>query len=124
MSDAREHEKSTTVSDWLQRVRLWFRYHAMAYVAGNGLLILLNAATSDRWWAFWPFFFWSLFFACHFFLVKSMRADDDWAENRAMRLRSKSYDVDHIRAIERSYTTGTMPGQHDLNIKPDDETNP
>ena len=124
MSDAEEPEKNTTVSILLQRVQVWFRYHAIAYVAGIGLLFFLNAMTSDRWWAFWPFFFGSLLLACHFFLVKSMRADAGWAENRAMRLRSKSYDVDHIRAIERSYTTGTMPGQHDLNIKPDDETNP
>ena len=124
MSDAEEPEKNTTVSILLQRVQVWFRYHAIAYVAGNGLLFFINAMFSDHWWSFWPFFFWSLLFACHFFLVKSMGADDDWAENRAMRLRGKSYDVGHIREIERSYNTGTMPGRHDLNIKPDDESNP
>jgi len=93
----------------------WLRYHVLGYLAGNGLLYLINKATSETWWAFWPLFAWSLLLACHFFLVRSVRPDDAWAQDRALRLRAKSYDIDHIRAIEHSFHTGTMPGRHDLN---------
>lgn len=97
----------------------WFRYHVVAYLAGNGLLYLINRATSESWWAFWPLFAWSILLACHFFFIRSVRADDTWAEERAARLRAKSYDIDHIRAIERSFRSGTMPGRHDLNLPPE-----
>lgn len=93
----------------------WFRYHVVIYLVGNGLLYLANRATSEAWWAFWPLFFWSLLLACHFFLIRSVRADNAWAQERALRLRAKSYDIDHIRAIEQSFRSGTMPGRHDLN---------
>ena len=105
-------------------VNRWFRYHVVAYLAGNALLYGLNKLTSDYIWSFWPFFFWSLLLACHFFLVRSIRADDRWAEERALQLRAKSYDVDHIRSIERSYRDGTMPGRHDLNLPPEEQETP
>lgn len=93
----------------------WFRYHVLVYLLGNGTLWLINEFTSERWWAFWPLFFWSLFLALHFFLIRSIHADDNWAQRRALALRAKSYDVDHIRAIVHSYRDHTMPGRHDLN---------
>lgn len=105
----------------------WFRYHVVAYLVGNGLLSVVNKLTAEHWWAFWPLFFWSLLLACHFFLIRSIHADDTWASERALRLRAKSYDVDHIRSIERSYQDGSMPGRHDLNAPPaagDDASKP
>lgn len=97
----------------------WFRYHVVAYLLGNGLLWAANRLTSEVWWAFWPLFFWSLLLAFHFFLIRSFRADDAWADERAERLRGRAYDSDHIRRIEHSYRDHTMPGAHDLN--PPDE---
>ena len=77
-------------------------------------------AIGEGWWSFWPMFAWSLIFAFHFFLVRAMRADDGWADDRAMRLRSKSYDIDHILRIEESFKAGTMPGRHDLDLPGED----
>ncbi len=98
----------------LDRVREWFRYHAFAFAGGIGLLLVANLAIEGGWWSFWPMFAWSLVFAFHFFLVRALRADDAWADDRAMRLRSKSYDIDHIQRIEASFKAGTMPGWRDL----------
>lgn len=107
-----------TDDGWAERFFLlanrWFRYHVVLYLVGNGILYLINRATSEAWWAFWPLFAWSVLLACHFFFIRSVRADDAWAQARSLRLRAKSYDIDHILSIEQSYRTGTMPGRHDL----------
>ena len=119
MTTARQDKIEDARDDRAERFFLlanqWFRYHVFGYVLGNGLLYLINKATSEAWWAFWPLFAWSLLLACHYFLIRSVRADNAWAQDRALRLRAKSYDIDHIRAIEHSFQTRTMPGRHDLN---------
>ena len=63
----------------------------------------------------------TILLACHFFLVKSLDPDNRWIEERGMWVKAKSYDIDHMRAIEQSYKTGTMPGSHSTDHGSDDE---
>jgi len=107
-------ENGSSTQIWLDRIRGSFRRHALLFMAGVGVLFLANMLVGNGWWSFWPVFFWSLVFACHFFFYRAMHTDDDWADDRAMRLKSKSYDIDHIQRIEASFKSGTMPGRHDL----------
>jgi fatty acid desaturase len=109
-------KNASSMHSTLARFREWFRYHAFVFAGGIALLFVANLAIGGGWWSFWPMFSWSLVFAFHFFLVRAMRADDAWADDRAMRLRSKSYDIDHIQKIEESFKSGAMPGRHDLNL--------
>ncbi len=95
--------------------RRWWRPHFRGYVALNIALSVINWLVSDYWWGFWPFFATSILAALHFFLVKSLDPDKRWIEERGNWILSKSYDIDHVRRIEESYRTGTMPGRHDLN---------
>ncbi|MDP6708249.1 MAG: 2TM domain-containing protein [Alphaproteobacteria bacterium] len=112
MDMTEENDSSTQV--WMDRIRGSFRRHKLVYMGGVSVLIIANMLIGDGWWSFWPMFLWSLVFACHFFFYRALRADEDWADGRAMQLRSKSYDIDHIQRIEASFKSGTMPGRHDL----------
>lgn len=103
-----------------QARHLW-RPHLYAYLALNGGLALINWLVSDYWWSFWPMFATTILLACHFFLVKSLDPDHSWIEERGMWVKAKSYDIDHMRAIEQSYKTGTMPGSHSTDHGSDDE---
>ncbi len=92
--------------------RLWWRPHLYLFLVLNGALSLINWAVSDYWWGFWPLFITLIPLACHYFLVKSLDPDLRWIEQRGMWIKSKSYDIDHMRKIEESYRTGNMPGRH------------
>lgn len=53
---------------------------------------------------FWPLGVWFLVLAGHFFFYRSFQADEDWADDRADRLRRHSYDFQHIREIYKEPT--------------------
>ena len=111
-------DETETIAPLPSRLQRSLRYHLGIFVVGVATFGLADFFMTGMQWAFWPIFFWSLALAFHYFLAKSLNVDDGWAESRAMRLRYKAYDIDHIRRIERSYQAGEMPGQHDLDQGP------
>ena len=46
-----------------------FYVHAGIYLIVNAGLIAINAATSSRWWAYWPLLGWGLLLAGHWIAV-------------------------------------------------------
>lgn len=46
-----------------------FYVHAAIYVLVIALLVAINAATSSRWWAYWPAIGWGVLLAGHWFAV-------------------------------------------------------
>lgn len=46
-----------------------FYVHAGIYLIVNIGLVIINAATSTRWWAHWPVLGWGVFLVGHWFAV-------------------------------------------------------
>jgi hypothetical protein len=119
MSDATD----SPVDPAKQRIRArGLRIHILVYVLANGGLIALDLLTpGERWfywplmapgerWFYWPLMAWGAVLGGHYFFVKSVSAEEEWADQRAMRLHDKSYDVGHIDAIVDGYNKGERLG--------------
>jgi len=83
------------------------RRHLVAYLAVNGILILINLATPGGWWFPWPIFLWGIALAAHWLYVRSVYVDDGWADRRTEDLRLQAYDRGHIEDIAKRYQAGT-----------------
>ena len=81
-----------------------FRLHAALFLFGNAALSIGNWLGGGHWWAFWPLAGWGLVLGVHFLIYKARRVSDQWAEERAADVRSKSYDESHIDSIQTRYT--------------------
>lgn len=77
-----------------------FRRHFVAYLVVNLALTAANIVGGAPWWAFWPLAVWSLPLLVHYLFYKSSTIDDAWVDERIEDLRSKSYDLSHINAIQ------------------------
>lgn len=78
-------------------------WHRIVLIVAIAVLFLINWLSTGSGWFFWTCLIWGVLFAVHYFLVKSINVDEDWADDRAFDLREKSYDLRHIRDIRRSY---------------------
>jgi hypothetical protein len=54
---------------------------------------------------------WGAVLGVHYLFVRSLSADEEWADRRAMRLHDQSYDVRHVDAIVEGYNKGERLGQ-------------
>ena len=84
----------------------WLRRHALAYGAGNALLLVIDLVSGGEMWIFWPLFGWGIVLGFHYLYVRATGVDDSWVQRRTDDLRYKSYDLQHIRDIEESYEKG------------------
>jgi hypothetical protein len=60
---------------------------------------------------------WSVAFAGHYFFVRALDSSDSWADDRALDLKVKSYDVRHIQEIEQSASEGKWPGKRGPEVR-------
>ena len=97
---------------WQLQIIKWYPRHRIAYVVVIGGLTILNMLEGAPWWAFWPMFIWGIPFLVHLLFAKCLETDDEWVEERAMGLRSKSYDFGHIRDLE------SRIGERDFSVEP------
>jgi 2TM domain-containing protein len=84
-----------------------FRIHAVAFVAGVIGLATADYLISKSWWSLWPIVLWSVAFAAHYFFRKARSVDENWAQERAADLHSKSYDASHMDSIAKRYDEKT-----------------
>jgi hypothetical protein len=98
-------------------------WHRSVLIVGLAALLLLTWLITASGWLFWVCLSWGMIFAIHYFLVKSINVDEDWADDRAYDLREKSYDLRHIRDIRRSYIKprSSKPDADQSNSSPDSE---
>lgn len=92
-------EPSTQINRRNRQLRLHFVCFASVVIA----LAVIDIGFSEARWFHWPAMAWAVVFSIHFLYCKSHSVDDEWAEERASRLRINSYDLGHIREIEDSY---------------------
>jgi hypothetical protein len=93
-----------------QRLTRAYRWHALAFLALNGSLGLINALLGGYWWSFWPLFITGLALAVHYCLYKAVAVDEGWVEERTQELNLKSYDRSHIEDLKSRYGDGDKPG--------------
>ncbi len=107
MSEHRsERDNSGAGMDQLQ----FFRFHALAYVLGVAVLVLVDLAVTAGWWFFWPVLAWGFVVLVHYLYLKSIRVDSRWAEERASQVLDKAYDLGHIEDIRQRYEGAKPPG--------------
>ena len=86
--------------------RFWFRRHATAYITGTLALSGLQILTTGTWWHFWIMVPWGILLLVHYFVASAFDADEEWAADRVLDLKTSSYDFDHIGSIEKRIAKG------------------
>jgi|TARA_Y100000780_G_scaffold126762_1_gene114063 hypothetical protein len=81
--------------------RFLFRLHALLYFLSNATLLGTKFLFGTDWPLFWPLFAWGLLVAIHYFIAGAFDIDEDWANDKILELKGRSYDFDHILNIEK-----------------------
>ena len=76
---------------------LW--HHGLLFVAVAALIVCLRVTWLPWMPLFWPLLIWYVVFSFPFLLVGSLSANDDWADDRADKLRRHAYDFQHVKDI-------------------------
>lgn len=87
----------------LEKLSRGLRLHGWSYVCAGAGLIACSLIWPGALPVFWILAGWAVPLAVHFFYVKSVGVNDEWADERAKDLRLKSYDYGHIKQIQESY---------------------
>jgi biopolymer transport protein ExbB/TolQ len=93
------------ISAWAQRTYVW---HLSFFVGFNVLLTALNVWTGKSWWALWPLVITGGLFLIHFLIYKTSLVDDEWVDERAGDIYSRSYDMGHINSIADRHDMETV----------------
>jgi hypothetical protein len=80
-----------------------YRWHALAFVSLNGVLLIANVLTGWPWWAFWPLLVTAFLLGVHYLLYKALSVDERWADERVEELNLKSYDRSHIENLKSRF---------------------
>ena len=86
---------------WQLRLLQQMYVHQIGYALVIGGLNIWNIAQGSPWWALWPTLVSGVVLMIHVCIVKSIVIDEEWVEDRAMELRSHSYDFDHMTDLEK-----------------------
>jgi hypothetical protein len=81
--------------------RFLFRLHALLFILSSAALLGSEFLFGADWPLFWPLFVWSLLVAIHYFIAGAFDIGEDWANDKILELKGRSYDFDHIRNIEQ-----------------------
>lgn len=78
-------------------VLLW--HHGALFIIFAALIITARLIFLPWMPLFWPLIIWYVVFSLHFLLVRSLGANDQWADDRADKLRRHAYDFQHVKDI-------------------------
>jgi hypothetical protein len=76
---------------------LW--HHGLLFGSFAVLLIGARSVIGPAVPLFWPLLIWYIIFSLHFLLVRSLTANDEWADERADKVRRHAYDFAHVKDI-------------------------
>ena len=74
-------------------------HHGLLFFGVAALLVTARATFADWMPLFWPLLIWYIVFSLHFLLVRSLTANNDWADDRADKIRRHAYDFQHVKDI-------------------------
>ncbi len=85
--------------------RLYFPHHISLY-----LLVTVVSIAAEligvNWLHFWPMMAWSIVLAVHYFIASTLAIDETWVSEKAVDVRTRSYDFDHIYNIDKRFEQG------------------
>ena len=84
---------------------LLFPKHLLLYTSLT-LLMLIAELFGGDWWYFWPMMLWGALLSIHYFIASTLAIDEDWAAEKAIDVRTRSYDFDHIYNIDKRFEQG------------------
>ena len=84
---------------------LLFPKHLLLYTSLT-LLMLIAELFGGDWWYFWPMMLWGALLSIHYFIASTLAIDEDWAAEKAIDGRTRSYDFDHIYNIDKRFEQG------------------
>ncbi len=76
---------------------LW--HHGLLFFVCGALIVLARIFWLPWMPVFWPLLVWYVLFSLHFLLVRSLTANDEWADERADKIRRQAYDFQHVKDI-------------------------
>lgn len=97
----------SALARWTARLGAWWPWHVRAFAGVAGVATLIDIFVGDGWNTFAPVLAWTMVFLLHLIALRSLTAQDDWAEDRTANLRLRAYDQGHIDDIG---------GRHDIII--------
>ncbi|MDE0941926.1 MAG: hypothetical protein OSB58_05745 [Alphaproteobacteria bacterium] len=74
-------------------------HHGILFVVCAGAAIWSRLAWAPEFPIFWVLGIWYLIFSLHFLLLRSLGANNEWADDRADKLRRQAYDFSHVKDI-------------------------
>lgn len=90
-------ERWASVRPWIVSTLRW---HLLAFVVLNALLMAANVALAGGWRPFWPLLISASLLAVHYLLRKTMMVSAAWVDERVEELNIKSYDRAHIEELK------------------------
>jgi len=76
---------------------LW--QHGLLSFGASALLVGARVTFAPEVPLFWPLLILYFVFSLHFLLLRSVTANDDWADERADKVRRNAYDFQHVKDI-------------------------
>ncbi len=104
--------------DRIKRIISYYRYrspvtllwhHGLLFGVAAIVLITARATFAPSVPLLWPLLIWYVIFSLHFLLVRSLTANDEWADERADKVRRHAYDFQHVKDIYIKPTTFETP---------------
>jgi hypothetical protein len=86
---------------------LW--HHGFLFLVVGTLIVVLRVTLLPWIPLFWPLVIWYVIFSFHFLLVRSLSANNEWADDRADKLRRHAYDFQHVKDIYNKPTNFKEP---------------
>ena len=85
--------------------RLYFPRHIILYILVT-IALLAAELVGGNWWHFWPMMSWGILLAIHYFIASTLAIDENWVGEKAVDVRTRSYDFDHIYNIDKRFEQG------------------
>jgi hypothetical protein len=77
-----------------------FPLHFRIYGGVLIFVLFLNLILGAGLPLFWPLAAWAVGLAVHYFIASAIDVNEEWVQEKAMDLRYRSYDFDHIENIQ------------------------
>ena len=76
---------------------LW--HHGLLVIVACAVMVGARVTFAPWIPLFWTLLIWYIVFSFHFLLVRSLTANDGWADERADKIRRHAYDFQHVKDI-------------------------
>jgi len=97
-----------------------FQAHTFFYIVAMFIWLIANLFFPGDWSAFWPLMIWSIVYMVHYMTYKMAHIDQDWVDERVLRIADEAKDYGHIENIRDDYTGIGRQRRP----KPEDQTEP